>query len=245
MFELLEKTFPVKCTTLHCKGRCSDSIKSLACSQYNLFTRSVNRYGERDFHLYWDFERNPGVNPLLLRTNMKKYWFKCPINPCGCHRYQCTILSFCNKRTRCPYCSGHKICQHNSAWIAVPNLFLYWDFEKNTIDPKHIAQGSTSKIWWRPFIAGESKRIMLRDIKNIKRKMTFELAWDFSMNVIDPMDRKKGERYWFRCLKNDDHLYFITFNEFFANFDCIGCRKKVFLEVIDHEVPTATLLTFL
>lgn len=129
MLELFEKTFPVKCTTPHCKGKCSTSIKSFACSQYNLFTRGVNKRGERDLHLYWDFERNKGINPLLLPLSQKKYWFKCPLDPCGCHRYQSRLSTF-TKTNRCPYCSGRKICAHSCAWVTIPNLFLYWDFEK-------------------------------------------------------------------------------------------------------------------
>lgn len=79
------------------------------------------------------------------------------------------------------------------------------------------------------------------------------------MNVIDPMDRKEEERYWFRCLKNGNHRYWITFDEFFADFkchfcktkpsltyfDCFSSRKKASTEEIDHEVPTATLRALL
>jgi len=231
---LFEQTFPVKCTISNCKGNCKTQIEHKICSQYNFFTRCINEKGKRDLRLYWDFERNSEVNPLLLKSGNKKYWFICPINPCGCHRYQCTVKTFYRK-SRCPYCASQRICLHNSAWVKIPNLFLHWDFEKNTVDPKTISPYNRTKVWLRD----KSKPTIL---KNFARGLHLPLAWDFSINVIDPLERKEGERYWFTCVKDDCHRYWITFDQFLQRKNCTFCEKRIFTRSMNFEIPTTALL---
>lgn len=199
------------------------------------FNRCLNKKGERDLHLYWDFERNSEVNPLLLKLDNKKYWFICPINPCGCHRYETTAALFYQKK-RCPYCTGHRICLHNSAWYKIPNLFLHWNFEKNIVDPKAISPYSTTKVWLR----GKSKSIILENF--FTRGSHLPLAWDFAINVTDPLERKEGERYWFKCVKDDCHRYWITFDQFLLRKNCILCEKRIFTRFMNFEVPTRLLM---
>lgn len=153
--QLLDETFPVKCYKANCDGRCYCSVKLKGmhypvCSSHNVLTRCRSKDGNHDFHLYWSFTLNPDVNPLLLAINSKKkYWFECPHNPCGCHVWYVRLNNF-NLGTRCPFCSipVKKICEHNSAWNNVPDIQEYWDWERNTVDPKTIASGTSEKFFF-------------------------------------------------------------------------------------------------
>ena len=76
-----------------------------------------------------------------------KVWWICNINPCGCHIYEAII----NNRTRnlsgCPYCYGHKSCQHNNLENMRPDLIKEW----HPNNPKSMCEYSVSSnavVWW-------------------------------------------------------------------------------------------------
>ena len=152
MFTLWNTTFPVKCLNSECNGKCSYSIKfgrGVFCSQYNLLMKCINKSGERDFHLYWSFELNPGINPLIVTLkNDKKFWFRCPISVCGCHVWQAQMRSF-TSGSRCPFCCGLQTCPCDSAGNQVKDLAMYWHPTKNLISPYEISFKSHKKFWFR------------------------------------------------------------------------------------------------
>ena len=152
MFTLWNITFPVKCPNPECNGKCSYNIKvgnNYFCSQYNLLMRCINKTGERDFHLYWSFELNPNINPLLLaRGTLVKFWFRCPVAICNHHVWQGPIKKF-NSKSRCPFCTSKQTCPCDSAANRIIDLASYWHQTKNTISPYEISPGSGIKVWFK------------------------------------------------------------------------------------------------
>jgi hypothetical protein len=64
----------------------------------------------------------------------KKSWWKCPINPCGCHIYEATIYNRTKKSpTGCPYCCSQKLCDHNNLLAIYPELEIEWDPENGSM----------------------------------------------------------------------------------------------------------------
>jgi hypothetical protein len=80
----------------------------------------------------------------------KKVWWLCP-ETCseGCkHEWEAVVYNRCGNESRCPYCSGNKICIHSSIVTTHPEIALQWHPAKNNIKPKSVSAGSNKKIWW-------------------------------------------------------------------------------------------------
>ena len=100
--------------------------------------------------LEWDYERN-NFNPTNITINSGKYvWWKCSINPCGCHKWMTKICNRTGKnKTGCPYCSGHNVCLHSSLYTLCPNISREWDYENNgELKPWEISPNSSIQYSW-------------------------------------------------------------------------------------------------
>jgi len=104
-----------------------------------------------DLMLEWDIEKNVILPENLTVGSNKKVWWICPINPCGCHKYDATVLNRTrkNKPSGCPFCCNQKICTHNSLFSTNWTMLLQWDYERNlNVQPWEIAPISKQKVWW-------------------------------------------------------------------------------------------------
>lgn len=95
----------------------------------------------------WDYERNVGIPENYGPNFGKKVWWICPINKCGCDRYEASIPNRVKKKG-CPYCINKKLCPHNNLLVVHPDLCKEWDYKRNEKGPENYAPGSNKKVWW-------------------------------------------------------------------------------------------------
>src|SRR5581483_5577357 len=67
------------------------------CSHNNLKVKRPDLMPE------WDYEKNTERPENLFPKSNKYAWWICPINPCGCHKYQ-SLVSDRTTGYGCPYC---------------------------------------------------------------------------------------------------------------------------------------------
>lgn len=99
----------------------------------------------------WHYEKNNelGIDIEKCTRGLRIIvWWKCKINPCGCHIWQASIKDRVHKGNKCPYCINRKICRHNSLAAKYPQLLEEWDYEKNIVKPDEIAPGTGARIFW-------------------------------------------------------------------------------------------------
>jgi hypothetical protein len=49
----------------------------------------------------------------------------------------------------CPFCSGTKVCQHNTLARKAPQVARFWDAEKNPLSPDQVTASSRMKAHWK------------------------------------------------------------------------------------------------
>ncbi len=94
---------------------------------------------------YWDYKKNGDLRPeeFLPHSNKEVNW------TCGEHEWY-EDIKLMTKRKACPYCSGARLVEENSAFNKHPELLLEFDYDKNVgIDIDNISEGSSKKIWWK------------------------------------------------------------------------------------------------
>lgn len=77
-----------------------------------------------------------------------RYWWRCPLDPCGCHLYTST-LSNRLQGNQCPYCSGFKVCYHSNLEATHARLIPYWS-EANKKPMRDYRLSKCVAIWRCP-----------------------------------------------------------------------------------------------
>lgn len=99
----------------------------------------------------WDYEKNNKYDPKKIAPGkaIRVHWV-CRKNTCGCHRWFTKLdQRTCGSRTGCPYCSGKKICPHNSLQSLFPEIAKEFDVERNGITPDKISPGTSKPYYWK------------------------------------------------------------------------------------------------
>ena len=65
---------------------------------------------------------------------------------CGCHVWEASIAHRVGG-SGCPFCSGHKVCEHSSLAVTHPHLVEEWSND-NTKTPNMVTSGSEYKASW-------------------------------------------------------------------------------------------------
>ena len=96
-------------------------------------------------------EWHPANNALLggikikPHSNKKVMW-SCPNCPAGCPHIWETTVHERTEGTKCPYCEGRKVCEHNSLATQAPSQLKYW---KNAKVPEQTLAGSNFRAEWK------------------------------------------------------------------------------------------------
>jgi len=93
----------------------------------------------------WDYDKNIDITPENVFPNSdKKVWWKCDKG----HEWEARITNRHNG-TKCPYCSGNKVCDDNSLAFLNPELSNEWHPTKNiNLTPHDVTVSSGKKVWW-------------------------------------------------------------------------------------------------
>jgi len=112
-----------------------------ACPHNNLTTTHC------EIAKQWDYERNEkGPENYTYGNHFKARWI-CPINPCGCHRYEAAINLRTTQNTGCKYCNKGSACPHNNLTTTHKLLCNQWDYQRNEKGPKEYTYGSNKKVF--------------------------------------------------------------------------------------------------
>ncbi len=163
--------------------------------------------------------------------------WSCPNCPAGCpHVWKATVSSR-TVGTKCPYCEGRKVCEHNSLATKAPRQVKYWNQDKNAKTPEQMLAGSSFRAEWKcPICSHEWQAQVRKRVHNDsgcprcrnkalarrKKQPTFEAAqhqllheWDLERNAangIHPNMTTLGSRklvHWVcqKCPKRHLHRY--------------------------------------
>ncbi len=96
-------------------------------------------------------KRNKSFPDSYTPGSDTKVWWKCSIDPCGCHEWFGRISHRTNMRSGCPLCAHNgRCCPHTNFKVSHPLLVeKFWDLELNTVDPTTISSRSMKRIHWK------------------------------------------------------------------------------------------------
>jgi len=155
----------------------------------------------------WHPDNNALLGSIKIKphSSMKIKW-SCPNCPAGySHIWQATV----NNRTRgtkCPFCQGQSLCQHNSLATKAPRQTRYWNHDKNAKTPEQTLAGSNFRAEWKcPTCSHEWQGQVAQRVQNDRgcpqcirdgyigsrnKQPTFEAAqhpllleWDYERNL--------------------------------------------------------------
>jgi len=77
-------------------------------------------------------------------------WWSCDQCPDSLpHVWEATVNNR-SQGTGCPYCSGEKVCQHNTLARKVPQVAMYWDAKTNhPLSPDQVTVSSRFRAHWK------------------------------------------------------------------------------------------------
>lgn len=125
------------------ESQCPFCMSGKACPHYNLLQQYPN------IALEWNYDLNENGPETYSPGSSANVWWKCHLNPCGCHQWQAAIGDRTRQDTGCPFCNVGRSCEHYNLLKLYPDLMAEWDFERNTISPENVTPGSNTQIWWR------------------------------------------------------------------------------------------------
>jgi hypothetical protein len=121
---------------------CKFCNSNIACAHNNLLVTNSDLCKE------WDYEKNEkGPENYTYGSGVKVHWV-CPLNPCGCHKYEASIKSRTSMMSGCKFCNSGAACNHNNLTITHKELCREWDYERNKQGPEEYTYGSDVKIHW-------------------------------------------------------------------------------------------------
>ena len=145
----------------------------------------------------WNYNKNGSLKPSdVFNQSSKNVWWICKEG----HEWEAMISNRAglgkNKNTKCPYCSGKKVCSDNSLATTNPKLAKKWDFKRNlSLSPDNITEGSNKIVWWlcekkhafqAMVIHMRDGRIKCPECKKLKSlralKPEYLVNWDYEKN---------------------------------------------------------------
>lgn len=125
------------------------------CNEYsNSFAHYIQCELGESLDKYWDWDKNT-TNPyhIYKAGTSQKVWIKC--TETDYHgSYTITPGHFTSSGRRCSYCSKHSLVHPKDSfaqWLVnqygEDALNVYWDYNKNTLNPWEISYGSRQDVW--------------------------------------------------------------------------------------------------
>jgi len=117
--------------------------------------KGINDLGYDFLEEYWDYKTNNelGIDPweISYGAEIDVYIFCKKVDYHGSYKVRCADFS---KGSRCGYCKGdylvHPLDSYGQFLIdsfGITALELYWDYDKNTVDPWKITKQSNKKVY--------------------------------------------------------------------------------------------------
>lgn len=161
----------------------------------------------------WDYDLNKKDPDSISCRTADYYYFKCSKcrHPSTSHQIMSIAASSKNKKDNCKYCNS--FAQHAIDQLGENALELYWDYDKNEVDPWDISYKSHIPIWikcvetnYHGSYETIAKQFFMADGKcpycchrRIHSRDSFayyyiqkygedflDLYWDYDKNILDP-----------------------------------------------------------
>ena len=148
--------------TAHCHVCCADSLPSKVPSRRGVLTVLSNNQAadspqpcpdisllSKQLQQQWDHAANLHLGKVIIhKFSNKKVWWTCDQCPDGhSHKWQSQVDDRSGGRG-CPYCSGHRVCKHNSLATLAPVAATFWDTAKNGCTPEEIVAKGGQRAHW-------------------------------------------------------------------------------------------------
>ena len=192
----------------------------------------------------WDCDKNDFLPSSVFPSARIYVWWKCSKG----HQWEARLDSRTNKNRKsgCPFCSGRKVDNSNSLFTLNPNgIMKEWDYNKNTINPKTIASGSNTKVFWKCSSGHEwSARISGRtngsgcpicsNQKIVTRESCLEIThpqllkdWNYERNIKKPSEVTYGikNKVWWKC--SSGHEWQSNINSRIKGAGCPYCSGRL------------------
>lgn len=140
-----------------CSGRVSSDSNNLEVSNPELIP---------EYHP----ENISPMNSFTPHSGAKVLWV-CQSNPlCGCHVWEASVNERTGEdKTGCPYCSGHKVCEHSNLKTRRPYLEIEWHPDNKKLMTEYSEFSSAVVMWkcsksecnchvWETSIVNRTKR---------------------------------------------------------------------------------------
>lgn len=108
----------------------------------------------------WNYEKNNPITPYnITKSSGKRVWWKCHL----CNHE--TYLKINNKTSgkACAYCTKKIATEEYNLTTEYPTLLKYWDYEKNTTNPKELLPRSRKRCFWKCDICKEEWELSVND----------------------------------------------------------------------------------
>jgi len=196
----------------------------------------------------WHISKNGNLKPeKVSRGSHKLIWWQCLQN--SNHIWESTVNDRTNKKTGCPFCSGHRVSNDNSLQTINPKLAKEWHHTKNgKLTPYEVTSQSHKKVWWIcnknishiwnaqiksrfrgsgcPYCSGQ-KTSHDNCLETVNPKLAKE--WHSIKNGIStPRDFTSGsdKKIWWQCNKRKDHIWLANIYTRNKGHGCPFCTGK-------------------
>ena len=98
----------------------------------------------------WMHDKNDHLGSIVVTPHSgRKVSWSCPHCPDGhAHIWEAKVSARSNG-TGCPFCSGRKVCKHNSLATQAPEVARYWHSTRNLpLSPDTVAVSSNNRAHW-------------------------------------------------------------------------------------------------
>lgn len=169
--------------------------------------------------------RNKLLPTEVTAASHKKVWWVCEQG----HEWEAKIDTVTVMGCGCPYCAGKRAIPGETDLATLrPDLMEWWDYGKNTIDPRETTVGSHDKAWWKcdkghswqavvfsrtrenaagcPYCTGRLVLPGFNDLATLKPKLADE--WYQPLNgELKPEQVTLGsnKKVWWQC--SDGHVW--------------------------------------
>ena len=246
------------CLLLGCLINRSSTARRSSCSSQR-YAQPVRQQSGPDIsqlspalQSQWDHEKNAHLGSIVIKpqSNRKVYWTceKCPDG--HRHRWEAKVQHRSNGRS-CPFCSGHKVCPHNSLPGIAPQVAMEWDVAKNPGSPHDYTASSNHRAHWFCDNCGQGWQTRIADrvkdktgcphcasTKERRRLPTVTASsssakqyWDLQRNLKQGLDpgqitigsQKKANLICNQCPKSQPHTWTAKVNNVFRGRGCPCC----------------------
>ena len=200
----------------------------------------------------WDHKKNAHLGSIVIKphSNRKVHWIckKCPDgHP---HRWEARVQDRTNS-TGCPFCSGHRVCPHNSLPNTAPEVAMEWDTAKNPGSPHDYSPSSNYQAQWLCHKCGHGWQAKIADrikystgcphciSKRQRRRLPTVTAssssvkwyWDSQRNAKQGLDpdqitlgsKQKANFICDQCPKSQPHTWTAVIQSVFRGRGCPCC----------------------